>query len=327
MKDATIEIIKEVKTHPNADKLELAFVLGFQCVVMKGLYKGGEKIVYIRPDAVLPLEEWAEPYRQYSPKRIKAVKLRNEWSEGIIIPLDKLPYDLTEKNEGDDVTDIIKVIHYEPPVPQELNAKGYLPFGIGMTDEERFENLSDEKLPIGELVDVTLKIDGQTCSFYYDIETDTFGVLGRKLELYEDSPNNYTDHIKRYDIKNKLIGFCKKHDLSLCIRGESYGLGIQNGAYNPHSKQNKGWMMFSSYNMKDRRYYHKGEEFYYEKIADELNLPRVPLIEFNVPLTKELIKKYSEEQETINSNYFEGVVIKYPRGSFKIMNKFYDSKK
>lgn len=84
--DASVEIIKSVKAHPNADRLDLVQVLGFQCVTQKGLYSEGDRIVYVRPDAVLPEEAWAEEYRKYSPKRIKAVKLRGIFSEGVVLP-------------------------------------------------------------------------------------------------------------------------------------------------------------------------------------------------------------------------------------------------
>ena len=67
--DASVELISRITTHPNADKLDLAQILGFQCVVQRNAYKAGDKIIYIRPDAELPLEPWAEEYRNYSPKQ------------------------------------------------------------------------------------------------------------------------------------------------------------------------------------------------------------------------------------------------------------------
>jgi len=326
MKDATIEIISEVKAHPNADRLDLVKILGFQCVTQKGLYKGGEKIVYIRPDAVLPLEPWTEDYRKYSPKRIKAVKLREFWSEGIIVRLNQLPIDISGKEVGEDVSELIGVVHYEAPQPQDLQAKGFLPKGISKTDEERFENLID-KLPFGSVVDVTIKVDGQSCSFYYDVETDEFGVLGRTLEMKLDADNNYTAHITRYNIKNKLIDYCKKHNVSLCIRGESFGQGIQSSGNNPHSQKPKGWVMFSVYNIKEHKYHRKNDRFYFRNVAQELELPVVDIIESDVELTNELIQKYSIGVDKIEGKSFEGVVINHENGSFKVINKSYDSKK
>jgi len=331
MRDATVEIIGSIAVHPNADRLELATILGYQCVVQKGLYKGGETIVYIRPDSLLPIEKWTEDYRKYSPKRIKAVKLRDQWSEGIIVPFEILPEvvqaQLMQYGVGDDVSDLIGVTHYEPPAPNDIQAKGGLPLGIPKTDEERWENYSEYKLPYGELVDVTLKTDGQSASYAYDLESDRFIVLGRSLELHEIFTNNYTAHIEKYDLKNKLKTFCVDNGVSLCIRGESYGQGIQGFDLNPHAKLPKGWAMFSVFLIQDHEYAHKGHQFYFRNVGQELGLPMVDLIENDVLLTPELIKKYSVGITELNGKPFEGVVVQHAKGSFKIINKYYDSKK
>lgn len=352
-KIASIETIKQVRAHPNADRLDLVKVLGYQCVTQKGLYKEGDIVIYIQPDSILPEEPWAEEYRKYSPKRIKAVKLRFEWSEGIIVSKDlvKDVIDTSIFNEsqiGLDVSEMLNIKHYEPPMPQDLSAKGLLPYGIGKTDEERWENIVD-KLPFNEVVDVTLKIDGQSWSAYYKVDTDEFGVLGRTMEYKLECTNNYTAQIERYDIKNKLKAFCIKHNVSLCIRGESYGNGIQKGSHNPHSGLIPGLAIFSVYLLNERRYARKGDEFYFPIVCEEMGLPTVPIIEHDVLLTPELIQKYSADLNNIGNQPFEGVVINHstytreveiendgfkgiakynePAGSFKIINKNYDARK
>lgn len=328
-KDATIEIVGFVEAHPDADRLDLVKIMGYQCVTQRGLYKGGEKIVYIKPDALLPVELWTEEYRKYSPKRIKAVRLRGMWSEGIIVPFEILPNgkDLENLEEGTDVSEMIGVTHYEMPTPNDIQAKGGLPFGIPKTDEDRWE--SERRLPFGAVVDVLLKVDGQSCSFFKEFITEEkkFGILGRTLELHEIFTNKYTAHITRYDIKTKLEAFCEKHNVSLCVRGESYGGGIQSMENNPHSKENEGWAMFSVYNIEKREYEKKGSEFYFLSIADELDLPTVQVVERDVVLTQELIDKYSTGITKLNGKPFEGVVVQHAGGSFKIINKQYDSLK
>lgn len=326
MRDATVETIGEVKIHENSDRLDLVKILGFQCVTQRGLYKGGEKIVYIRPDAVLPLQTWTDDYRKYSPTRVKAVKLRKEWSEGIICPLEILPVDLSGYEVGADVSETLGVTHYEAPTPQDLQAVRSLPFGIPKTDEERWENLVGS-LPIGEIVDISLKVDGQSWSIYYNIATDEFGVLGRTLEYNIDGENRYSVHVlKTYpNLKEQFISYCKEKNKSICLRGESYGNGVQNFDANPHAKLEKNIAIFSCYLIDERRYANKGDEFYFENVAKDLNLPTVEILERDVVLTEELIQKYSSQLEKINGNYFEGVVVKYAGGSFKIISKTYDS--
>jgi intein/homing endonuclease len=48
--------IKEINSHPNADRLELATVKGWQVVVQKDLYQQGDKVIYIPIDSILPPE-------------------------------------------------------------------------------------------------------------------------------------------------------------------------------------------------------------------------------------------------------------------------------
>ena len=360
-KIASVEKLISVEPHPNADRLDLVKVLGYQCVTERGLHSPGDLIVYIQPDSVLPVDaEWAEGYRKYSPTRIKAVKLRGEFSEGIIVKFSQLAavtaFAARQGSwvEGEDVAEAIGATHYEPPMPQDLSAKGFLPFGIPKTDEERWENMT-ARLPFGEPVDITLKVDGQSWSAYYNVDTKDFGVLGRTMEYKEECNNRYTAQIERYDIKNKLIAYCEKYGVSLCIRGESYGDGLQAHSFNPHAKEKAGLAIFSVYNIRTRKYERRNDEFYFLKVAPELGLPTVPVLEKDVILTQEIIDKYSTGLKKIDGKPFEGVVINHgdyvieresnvmvcPDGierdvggsktyvahSFKVINKNYDMNK
>lgn len=338
-KDATIELVENVIDHPNGDRLSICNILGFQCITKRNQFKNGDKVIYVRPDTVFPEAEWASEYRKYSPKRIKAVRLRLHWSDGVIIPFEALPTDiglkLVHANIGDEISELIGVTHYEPPAPQDMSAKGGLPKGIPKTDEERFENM--KYLPYGEIVDVQLKIDGQSCSYFYDIETKEFGVLGRTMEMKYKvvdengietlNTNRYVENVALYDIENKLRDYCEKEQVSLTIRGESYGAGLQGHEWNPHAKMNKGWAMFSAFLIKEHEYAEKGHRYYFKKVAEELGLPVAPMIEENVVLTPELVQKYSVDITELNGKVFEGVVIKTNTYSFKIINKSYDSNK
>jgi RNA ligase (TIGR02306 family) len=91
MKLASIEKVTKVFPHPNADKLEFVHVLGYDCLVSKGNYKTDDLIVLIQPDTVLPQAEWTDIYRKVSTKRVKAIRLRGEWSFGIVEKLSLLP--------------------------------------------------------------------------------------------------------------------------------------------------------------------------------------------------------------------------------------------
>ena len=326
---ATIQQIKNIEIHPNADLLEIASVLGFKCIIKKGQYKIGDTICFIVPDTCLPDKSWAAFYKSKS-SRVKAVKLRQVWSEGIIESLENVEY----KGEiviGKDISDEIGVYKYEPPAPQDLSAKGNLPLGIVKTDEYRFNQI--DNLPFGELVDCGMKIDGSSTSFYYKLpipeikQEEQFGVLSRSLEIKLDCDNNYTKVERRYNILAKLKQFCQKHNVSLALRGEVHGSNIQAFNINPHKGLPLDWAMFSVWLIDEKRYARKGEQYYFLNIAEELNLPTVQILEKDVVLTPELIKKYCEDLTELNGKPFEGVVIQHSSGSFKVINKYYDSKK
>lgn len=178
---------------------------------------------------------------------------------------------------------------------------------------------------LGEHCDVTVKIDGQSWTAYYNLETDEFGVCGRTLEMKLDCANKYTAQIERYDIRNKLTTYCKKYRVSLAIRGESYGPGIQAFAANPHAKMDAGLAIFSVYNIKERRYERRGSFHYFRNVCSEMGIPTVPILESGSTISRQMIEDYSLNIKHIDGKPFEGVVIQFSGGSFKIISKHYDS--
>ncbi len=358
---ASIQPILAVETHPNADSLDICTVKAYKAIVKRGQWKVGELCVFIEPDSVLPDAPWAAFYKAKS-NRVKAIRLRGAWSFGIIESLTILgEVALAEPNRwtllpGVDVTDHLGITKYEAPMPQDLNASGPYGFGIPKTDEHRWQGL--DTLPYGEKVDVTLKIDGQSWSAFCKLEPEkngpafemvqsfkvTRGVGGRSFLYKPESDNHYTRNERKLGVLDKLEAFCRANEVSLCLRGEQYGQGIQSGAHNPHISLPVGVALFSTWLIDERRYATKGHPFYIYDLAPQLGLPTVPVLERDVILTPELIKRYAEELETLwcahwgfgldkdgkvftEKRPFEGVVINHAGGSFKVINLHYDAKK
>lgn len=315
---ATIEKIDRVENHPNADRLDLVYVRGYQCVVPKGVWSEGGICVFIQPDTILPDAEWATFYKKSN--RVKAIRLRGEWSFGIVESPEKLG--LVEYILGDEVSEKLGISKYELPEPQNLDAKqSGLPFNIPKTNEERYQNLS--QLPFGERVVITQKIDGQSATYYW--KDGEFGVCGRRFEYKTDSKNKYTDHVSRYDLETKLRLYCEKHGVNIALRGESYGEGIQSSKYNPHSKVNNQIAFFSVWLIDEMRYASPFEEHSVFKVCKELDLPRVPVLYAGI-LTEEILDKY-RNLDKLNGEYFEGVVVVGEGFSFKVISLEYDSRK
>lgn len=315
---ASIEKITRVYPHPNADALELSEVRNCQVIVPKDKYKEGQKIVFIWPDSILPDKPWAEFYKAKS-SRVRAIKLRSEWSFGIVETFENVGYE-GEIEIGKEISEDLGIFKYEAPPPKDLQAKGGLPFGIPKTDEENHYKF--DTLPYGELCTVTRKIDGSSVSHYYHLETDTFGVMSRSLELKPECNNAYTEHLKQYDIENKLKDYCIQNQISLCVRGESCGNGRNGHKANVDAKQPTAWKVYSVWDIEKRRYIPLEEEHNFIKVANACGFEHVPILEQNVVLTPELIKKYADDDIG-----FEGVVIHCKGNTFKVISKPYDSRK
>lgn len=325
MKLASVEKIVNVFPHPNADTLELVKVLGYQCIVPKGKWKTDDLCILIQPDVVLPDASWATFYNGKS-SRVKAIRLRGEWSFGIVESLDILPVkwiDLQCDPEfTGEVSELLGITKYESPQPNNLEAKGRLPRGLPKTDEERWQNID-----LSQFIDlpciITQKIDGQSFTAYY--KDGEFGVCGRTQEMKLEYDNNFTRNVVKYDLQRKLTEFCQKHGVNLALRGEQYGAGIQNSNNNPHSKLPVGLMFYSVWNFDCMRYESPWSDFGVFELCKTLDLPTVPkLLEMRFNST--LVENYSNA-ESLNGYPFEGIVIAGRGWSFKVINLNYDSKK
>lgn len=113
--------INEILQHPNADKLEIAHIKGWFCLVGKGEHKAGELVIFIPPDAVVT-DEFKQKYNLNYLKngnRIRVLKLRGFVSQGLIL---KLPDESWK--EGQDVASELGITKWEPPVREGRYSQG-----------------------------------------------------------------------------------------------------------------------------------------------------------------------------------------------------------
>lgn len=149
--------IVDVRAHPNADKLDVAVVKGWQCVVPKGAYASGDLITYIPPDAMLPVEfsDAIGVTKYLSKGRVRCARLRGEPSFGVVC--------LPHGSEGEDVAEKLGITKYEPPMRLTAgDAEQDHPMFAGYTDIENLRNFGSVLVP-GEPVVYTEKIHGTNC--------------------------------------------------------------------------------------------------------------------------------------------------------------------
>lgn len=163
MSSLIVEVCKvnEIKPHPNADKLEIAVVKGWECCVQKGQFKAGDKCVYFPVDTVLPVDvsDKLGVTKYLSNGRIRATRLRSYPSCGLVA----IPDDPSWK-VGKSVVDHYKCTKYEPPVRslKAGQASKQHPLFVRYTDIENIKNFPDVMIP-GEAVYITEKIHGRNC--------------------------------------------------------------------------------------------------------------------------------------------------------------------
>jgi len=120
-----------IEPHPNADRLEIATVYGFQVVIKKDSYKVNDHVIYIPIDSILPqkLEDFlfpADSKVKLTKHRVKQIRLRKIASQGMLInPADiKAVYDFTPSSLEDDYQELLEVKKYEPPLPKFQSEMG-----------------------------------------------------------------------------------------------------------------------------------------------------------------------------------------------------------
>lgn len=327
---ASIRKISDIQSIPGADMIELAIVDGWKVVVAKNVeHKVGDMVVYCEIDSFLPIKEEFEFLRKSSYKkmsdgtegfRLRTIKLKGQVSQGLILPLKDLQLpnkDLLEV--GMDVTNLLGISKYEPPIPAELSGKvkGLFPSFLRKTDEERVQNLSNEYENLKQhKFYVTEKLDGSSATFYS--KDGVFGVCSRNLELLETEGNTFWKVAREL----KLEEWLTSQDVNYSIQGELIGESIQG---NPYKIKGQTVGFFNAFNI-DTQEYLGLEEF--EKLISSMGLKSVPILdrEFTLPDTIDELLTYADEKSVLNSNFDrEGVVIRSldRKISFKVIsNKF-----
>lgn len=130
---ASVQVIRDLLPIENADRIELAHIEGFQCVVPKG-YHVGDKVIYIETDSICPKNDTFAFLKGHS--HIKLQKIRGVYSQGIALEYHG------DAPVGTDMTEELGIVKYEPP-EQPMDTVGAFPWYIPKTDEVRAQNIPE----------------------------------------------------------------------------------------------------------------------------------------------------------------------------------------
>lgn len=317
----TIRQIKSINPIKDADFIEVATIDGWNVVVKKGEFKAGDSCVYFEIDSIIPRKDWneflADKNNPEKPIRLKTITFKGQISQGLALPLKTVfPETIDSLNIGDDVTDMIGVEKYIPPVPACLSGevRGKIPFPV--TDEERIQNIP-EIIDIFKGVDVYIsqKIDGTSTSFGLvrsdDGESTDFHVCGRNWSYKDTVDNTYWEMAKKYNVEEILRGLSEKTGVSnWAIQGETYGQGIQG---NKLKIQGHEFALFNVL-MRGIKYdWMNPDEEYYDIVSEFLSdIPKVRVLykgEFIWNSVEELLE-FADTFNYPNGSIGEGIVIR-----------------
>ena len=239
---ATIRMIADIKPIPGADTICTYIVDGWTVVDKADKFAKNQLVIMVEIDSWVPheiapfLSKGKEPreYLGVKGERLRSQKFKKQLSQGLILPLNILPQG--SYLEGEDVSEKLGIVKYEPPVPAQLagQVKGNFPSLVSKTEEERVQNIRGLEKYLDELFVETEKLHGTSVSFVLN-ENGEMEVCSRNLSLKEDENNLYWKLAKKNDALSMLNSVRNYYEATgvsvktVAIQGEGVGQGVQKG--------------------------------------------------------------------------------------------------
>ena len=324
--------IRDVRTHENADRLDIATIAGYECVVQRDLHQAGDAAVYIPEASVLPksllqdLDLWDHSESKGklagpNGDRVSAIRLRGVVSQGLLVPVPP------GMKPGDDAADYYNITKWEPQVPNNMTGV-YVVTGAkrpkyDIDDILRWPDVLQE----GEQVVYTEKIHGVLAAYsfvpglyYPSLFHNNTIVASKSLQQhvsFKDSPENdsniYLTNFRRRLVDTGIWDRVERMALSqntqITIFGEIFGVGVQDIHYGHHNKKDNGFRVFDVHTgHPDRGMFLDFQDL--TNFCNQLALPMAPVL-YEGPHWPEMLRTVTTGATTIQNGGHarEGVVI------------------
>lgn len=356
---ATVRTVKELIPIEGADRIELAKVDGWQCVVKKGDFKVGDDAIYFEIDSILPADDERFAFLEQRKYRIKSMKLRGALSQGLLMPLSILTQDervryeqgvidIIAGRDPESLTDILRVQKYEPPVPIAGQQKGNFPTHlVPKTDQERIQNIPETLAGTNfAMYEITEKLDGTSCTFFYFSKpgilvpqdgaqlrgerNPRWGACSRNWEMDLQDDNVYAKLWRELELHSKLADL----DRNLAIQGEIIGPRIQGNRY---QRAKQEFYVFDVFDIDKQEYLGFWPRW---DLVRDLGLLHVPVLQdeiidrigggdvhalVDIEPTLDMLLRFADGESMLHKTKREGLVFKRNDGQFSfkaISNKF-----
>ena len=266
---ASIQVIKEIKPIEGADRIEEATVLGWHVVVQKGLYKEGDRVVYLEIDSVLP-KELAER-AGFTDSHLKTRRFKGIYSQGMCIPIEdavdcgihKLPGEARKVHiakiksgqfDGEDVTEELGITKWEPDQRNDdqwwkhhenskAPKKWYMKFALGRWFWKKFlYKPTSGPFPtdlIPKTDETRVQVLGDVLEFYKGTKCQyTEKLDGSSITFWKDKANKLHVCSRNREIFNKkdfmyetASKLAERIEYGFVYQGEILGPNIQGNKY------------------------------------------------------------------------------------------------
>lgn len=342
----SVRTISDIAPIEGADKIEQVSIDGWIVVAQKGIHSVGDTVLYFEIDSFLPsTDPRFESFMKFGTRtfngvighRVKTVRLRGVYSQGIIMPLVEFP-EIVELIEDHDYSEAVGVVKWEHSEETGMigDAKGSFPSFLRKSDQERIQNLygklSNSNLAT-ELFVGTIKMEGSSITVFhyppeYQEDQCETGYCSRNQQL--KSPEEGQEAGKFYQGACKSDLFFKVWQLHqlygsyYAIQGELVGPGIQSNF------EKFGLYQVFAYNIFDIQKQQYVDYYTFAEMAEAIDLQICPVVYEATPILSqslETILAMADGKGVINS-YREGIVWKQMSGTiqFKAISNKYLSK-
>lgn len=292
----------KIEEHPNADRLEIARIGDYRCIVVKGEFQNGDICAYIPEASVVPetlIHAMGLEGRLAGPKkdRVKAVKLRGTLSQGLVYPMPGYP-------AGADVTAELGIVKYEPDIPGHM--RGELESRFGATLKFPVEDIKKhpDMFQDGETVVITEKIHGTWCCLARvggEPLVTSLGLSEKGLALKLNEANRNNIYVRQWRASQSLLErmAARLGNSDFYVLGELYGGRIQDLKYGLSHPE------FRTFDIMTDGHYQP-----WETVADS-GWSTVPML-YQGPWSKEILAELTNGPSiAANGAHFrEGIVIR-----------------
>jgi RNA ligase (TIGR02306 family) len=313
---ADVVEVDSVAPHPNADRLMLARIKGWQAVIRKREdgspeFAPGERVVFIPPESTLP-RDMAESLgvTSYLAERtnaegqrelvVRQVRLRGEPSFGLVVrPADPAwPV-------GTDVREHYGIGKYRPPVKFSAgDAEPAHPLFQRYTDIENLRHFPDVLAP-GEQVVVSEKIHGTNARIGWvegTLLAGSHGLQRRRPEPEQMAANTYWFPATLEPVRS-LLDELRQSGPAVILYGEIYGARVQS----LHYGRREG-LGFAAFDVLVGEHYLDHDAFV--ALCGRHGVATVPVLERG-PFSLERVAALSRGQTALPGRHIrEGVVVR-----------------